>query len=230
MVSQLTFPLQLQEDATFTNFFSGKNIATVDYLKKFLAGETEQFIYLWGKSQVGLSHILQAACQEVSTAQRRAFYLPLSEHMNISPQCCESLENFNLICIDDVHLVAKNKLWEEAIFHLFNRIIAMGNRLIVSAKTVPNDIEFSLPDLKSRMASNIVFQLHEISDDEKQLVLQQRAAKRGMILNDEVAVYLLQHHPRKFSNLLSILDKLDKESLVQQRKLTIPFVKDVLNQ
>lgn len=229
MVSQLTLPLQLQEDATFENFYPGKNASTVRYLNRFLANEAEQFVYLWGKAQVGLSHLLQAACQEVSAANQSAFYLPLAEHASISPQCCEGLENFYLVCIDDLHLIAQNIFWEEAIFHLYNRIIAAGNRLIVSAKSVPSDINFSLPDLKSRMASSLVFQLHEITDNEKRMVLQQRANNRGMVLSDEVALYLLQHHPRKFSSLINILDKLDKESLVQQRKLTIPFVKDVLS-
>jgi DnaA family protein len=55
-----------------------------------------------------------------------------------------------------------------------------------------------------------------------------RAERRGMILNEDVGKFILTHCPRHMSTLFAALDALDKMSLAAQRKLTIPFVKEVL--
>ncbi|MEI8647476.1 hypothetical protein P4S73_05115 [Paraglaciecola sp. Hal342] len=46
---------------------------------------------------------------------------------------------------------------------------------------------------------------------------------------EKVAVYLVNHWQRDMPSLMNTLDKLDQLSLQQQRKLTIPFVKEALN-
>ena len=87
----------------------------------------------------------------------------------------------------------------------------------------------TLPDLVSRLQACTSFQLRLLTDDDKQKLLQQKARLRGMELPDEVARYLLNHQDRDIRALVATLDKLDKATLVHQRKLTIPFVKEILN-
>mgnify|MGYP001567375959 CR=1 FL=1 len=44
----------------------------------------------------------------------------------------------------------------------------------------------------------------------------------------KIQKYILNHYPRHMGILFVALDKLDKASLAAQRRLTIPFVKTVL--
>ena len=46
----------------------------------------------------------------------------------------------------------------------------------------------------------------------------------------EVCAYLLRRYPRGLVYLVELLDRLDQHSLAMQRKITIPFVKSVLEQ
>jgi DnaA family protein len=85
-----------------------------------------------------------------------------------------------------------------------------------------------VPDLISRLTWGMVFQLQPLSDEEKLQVLIMRADCRGMTLSEEVGKFILNHCPRHMSTLFAALDALDKVSLAVQRKLTIPFVKTVL--
>ena len=55
-----------------------------------------------------------------------------------------------------------------------------------------------------------------------------RARGRGLELPDETAQFLLRRFPRDLPTLFSLLDTLDTASLVEQRRLTVPFVKSVL--
>ena len=72
------------------------------------------------------------------------------------------------------------------------------------------------------------FQVHTLSDEQKLAALQQRAKARGLQLEEEVGEFLLRHCPRDTRFLFEILEKLDAASLVAQRKLTIPFVRSIL--
>ena len=89
-------------------------------------------------------------------------------------------------------------------------------------------MHLNLADLKSRMASGLTFELHELTGVEKIAGLKLRAQLRGLDLNDQAAQFLLHHYARDTKNLFVMLDRLDKAALAAQRKLTIPFIKSVL--
>lgn len=227
-IQQLTLPLYFQEDFTFANFIIGKNEKLMICLQAMAQGKGERFVYLWGQQAVGKSHLAIGMSQQAVETNLRVFYLPLSQLEDLSPKLIENLETFDLICIDDIHKIAGHKLWEEAIFHLYNRSQSLNSHLIVTGNVSISEMPWLLPDLSSRLLSGMIFQIHELSDAEKIQLLQQRAQQRGLQLSLEVGQYLLRHLPRDLTALLTGLDKLDKASLTFQRKLTIPFVNETL--
>ena len=52
--------------------------------------------------------------------------------------------------------------------------------------------------------------------------------ERGLELTEDVATFLLSRQQRDLPYLLGMLETLDQASLQAQRRLTIPFVKQVL--
>jgi DnaA family protein len=86
----------------------------------------------------------------------------------------------------------------------------------------------SLEDLRSRLQWGLTYQVHSLTDEDKQQALQMRARARGLELSDDVAQYIIQRLPRDTNELFWQLARLDHASLAEQRKLTIPFVKKVL--
>lgn len=225
---QLTLGLSLKDEATFDNFFPGENKEIVAALKKVASGQGERMVYLSGTRGQGCTHLLQAICHEAHQHQLSSVYLPLANLISMSPELLNGLESLQLVCIDDLQAVAGNESWEEALFHLYNRIHDAGGRMVMAANTPPKSIPIKLPDLISRLSWGIVFQLHPLSDQDKLAALKMRAYARGITLSDEVGRYLLTHCPRHMSTLFAALDALDKASLAAQRRLTIPFVKEVL--
>src|SRR5690606_35631350 len=125
-------------------------------------------------------------------------------------------------------LIAGKPEWEEAVFHLYNRVLDRGHRLFISLSDTPVNVPFGLQDLKSRLQHGLVLQLGVYRDDDRLKILSARAEQRGLVLTDEVASFILRRAPRKLVELLAILDRLDENSLQAQRRLTIPFVKSVM--
>lgn len=227
-ITQLTLGVGLKDEATFANFFAGKNQQLVTEIKKSAGGHGERVIYFYGAGGDGCTHLLQACCHEANQCHLRSVYLPLANLMEFSPTILEGLESLDLICIDDVHKIAGHPEWEEAFFHAYNRIHDLGRRLIVTANVAPKALGVVLPDVVSRLSWGVVYPLQPLSDIEKLHVLIMRAERRGMSLSEEVGKFILHHCPRHMSTLFAALDALDKVSLAAQRKLTIPFVKSVL--
>jgi DnaA family protein len=229
MTPQLAFSFELREEATFTHFFSGKNQQLLTQLEAtLLSNNADRIIYFWGNSGVGCSHLLQASCYRAQELGFSVAYIPLKQFSEFSPAILEGLEQIPLICLDDLHQIAGQMQWEEAVFHLFNRVKETTSRLLIAAHASPAQAGFILPDLVSRLQWGLLFQVHELSDEEKLTLLKQRASARGFMLSNEVGQYLLRRCSRSMDVLTSVLEKLDRASLTHQRKLTIPFVKSVL--
>lgn len=227
-IQQLLLPIRPHDEATFVNFFPGQNQVVINYLRTFTVNNTEHCVYLWGKNGVGCSHLLQACCHALHEKNISSFYLPLRQIKHLTPAIFENLETVSLVCVDDVQVIAGNAELEEALFHLYNRIIGNKKYLLLAANVAPVNLNIQLLDLKSRLQNGMIFQIQELTDPEKLMALQLRATFRGLELSDEVGRFLLTHWPRDFSFLFSALEKLDHASLAEQRRLTIPFVKQVL--
>ena len=225
---QLTLGLVLKDEATFDNFFAGPNAEIVTAMKEAAAGEGERVVFLCGSRSQGCSHLLQASCHQAHQAGLRSVYLPLANLRSLSPEVLNGLEAMDLVCFDDMQAIAGQPEWEEAVFHLYNRIYEAGGRLILAGCDLPKALSLHLADLTSRLSWGVVYQLHALSDSEKLAALIMRAERRGFSLSEEVGKYLLTHCPRHMGTLLAALEALDKASLAAQRRLTIPFVKEVL--
>ncbi len=224
---QLPLGIGLRESATFDNFVAGQDLGVVDALQRASLGG-ERFVYVSGGPGSGKSHLLQAACHAMAQGAR-SVYLPLSEAEQLAPEMLEGLEAMNLVAIDDVDAIAGQKPWETALFHLYNRIRNEGEgALLLTGSTSLKHSPIVLPDLKSRLAWGLAFRLTGLSDADKLQALQRRARGRGFDLPDEVGAYLLRHYHRDMLALFDLLERLDAVSLIEQRRLTIPFVKEVI--
>jgi DnaA family protein len=228
---QLPLGVRLRDDATFANYYPGANAAALGYVERLCdadAGWAESLVYLWGGDGVGRSHLLQAACLRFEQQRQAAVYLPLADVAEHGPELLDNLEQCELVCLDDLQAVAGRADWEEGLFHLFNRLRDAGGRLLLAADAAPRELALRLPDLQSRLTLALVFQLHELSDEDKLRALQLRASRRGLQLADDVGRFILTRGERGMSSLFELLERLDQASLQAQRKLTIPFLKETL--
>lgn len=225
---QLPLSLKLRDDAIFDNFFVGDNALLIASLKKFIVERSEQFIYCYGEDGVGRTHLLQSCCHVANENHRSLFYLSLSDYHTFSPVLFDALEDQDCVCIDDVDAIVGNREWEEALFHFYNRARENNTQLLVSAKMPPQQLQCVLKDLQSRLSWGLVLEVKKLSDIEKMQALQLRAELRGLQLSEDVANYLIHHFSRNMRDLVSTLEKLDQASLAAKRKLTIPFIKQIL--
>ena len=229
MNGQLPLPMQLRESASFANFVPGPNQTVYRTLQHLTDTHKAACVYLCGATGTGKTHLLQATCQQVSVRGEIPLYLSMRNCINTDVSAVfEGLETLDLVCLDDIHTIAKVPQWEQELFHLFNRLREADTPLLVSANDMPNNIGLQLRDLVSRLSWGGVFVLKPLPDDDKILALQRYAASRGFELPHKVAKYLLIHCCRDMQTLVDWLSQLDYASLATKRKITIPFVRKLL--
>jgi DnaA family protein len=229
MNKQLALAIQLNNEATLADFNWHNNHLLHQQLQTILSFKGDRLLYLWGGTGCGKSHILQACCQAINLIQS-AIYLPLGLLKELGPQIIEGLEQQTLICIDDIDTIAHDAAWEESLFHLYNRIKdEEKSLLIISGNQPPAQLAINLADLRSRLGWGLVIQLNELTDDEKINTLKEHAIKRGFDLPDSVGQFLINRCSRNMHDLQQLLNRLDDASLAAHRKITIPFVKHILN-
>ena len=228
MSEQIPLTIHINNQLTLDNFCWGENQILHQATTKLLE-DSEQFLYIWGDTGVGKSHLLQACCQSDNVNQRSAMYLPLQILKMTGSECLEDLEQFHLVAIDDIDFIAGDSKWEEALFHLYNRVRQnQFTRLIISAKQAPHLIPIQLPDLRSRLSWGLSLPIKPLSDELKVDTIKKMAWHQGIDLSDKVAYYLLTHCSRNMHDLTQLLDQLDRASLAAKRKVTVPFVKQIL--
>lgn len=225
---QLPLGLALRDSARFDGFFPGPNREAVDSLQLAAAGQGESLVFIAGPAGTGKTHLLQAACHYAAGFGRAVTYLPMQELSGMLPDALEGMERMDLVCLDDVQLLAGQASREHALFDLFNRLREAGGTLLVAGERRPDLTGFGLPDLASRLGWGVTYVLRPLSDTDMLAALSQRAAGRGLELPEETASFLLKRIPRDPASVFDLLERLDTASMIEQRRLTVPFVKTVL--
>jgi DnaA family protein len=224
---QIPLGVRLADRALFASFLPAHNAEALQHLQRLATGAAGTLTWLCGPPGAGKSHLLQATCAAAS-GHMRAGYVPLADVAALGVGVLEGLPQMECLCLDDVDRVAGQLDWERGIFGLLREMEESGARLILAAEGPPALQRWALADLGSRCGAGAVFQLRVLEEEEQHAALQLRARQRGLELPDETWQWLRKRFPRDMGTLYRLLDTLDEAALAAQRRLTVPFIREVL--
>jgi len=225
-MSQLALPLKLADHAVFASFLTDGNETLLASLRRIAQGQSDHGCWLWGSRASGKTHLLQAVCE---MAGDRAVFVPLDMLVKTGPDVLEGLANRAIVCVDDVARIYGDPAWEAALFELCNQVFDASGRLVFASQGAPRESGIVLPDLMSRLSGLPVFKLRNLNDEQRRKALQLRSKQRGLALPDDAARFIMKRSRRDLVSLFELLDRLDTEALRAKRRLTIPFIRDVLD-
>ncbi|MEK9721664.1 MAG: DnaA regulatory inactivator Hda [Quisquiliibacterium sp.] len=226
---QIGLPLRLKDSASLENFFVGDNQQVVDLLKSLADRQTQRVAYLHGPLGSGKSHLLQAFCRKGLSDGKTPFYISLAMR-EVPIEVLDDLAFQGAVCLDDVDAVAGRKDWEEGLLNLFETLAAEGGQFLLAGRYPPIQAGFVLADLATRLASGGVWAVQPLAEQDLPEAMRLRARQRGLDLPDAVISYLIRRMPRDPASVFALLDEIDRQALAHQRRLTVPFVKDLATQ
>lgn len=220
---QIPLGVRLHDRTVFTSFLAGDNGLVLAALQALAAGSGDRSAFLHGVSGSGKSHLLQAVCAAVPGSA----YFPLAELVTSGPDVLDGADQLAAVALDDLHVVLGSEAWDRRLFNLYNDCDLRGTRLVIAAGQPATALAVALPDLRSRLASMPHFSLRPLDESQQREALQLRAAQRGLELPDETVRYLQRRFARDMATMQGLLDRLDAASLEEQRRLTVPFIRQV---
>lgn len=185
-------------------------------------------VYLSAGAGLGKTHLLLATCAHAEANGKRAAYLPLASMAGRLRDALPDIEGHAVLAIDGVEAIAGNRDDELALFDLHNRARDAGCALLYAARGMPGDLQLALPDLRSRLAQCTRLALSPLDDDGRRTALRLRAEARGLQMDDAALDWLLRRVGRDLAGLSALLERLDAASLAAQRRITVPFLGDLL--
>ena len=229
MIPQLPLALRWPRRQRFEHFHPGGNAVALDAVRALATTTDAPWLYLNGPSGSGKSHLLMAACQAAGELGRRVQYLPLAS-LRDRAAAIRGIAGGELLALDDLDAIGGDREAEHALFDLYNRSRAERGALLFAAEASPAQLAIELPDLRSRLGACVQFALKPLDDAERRGVLKTQAAARGIQLDESVLDWLFARYARDLGALLDLLDRLDQASLAAQRRITVPFLRELLKQ
>lgn len=227
-MQQLPLAMRLRERAVFDSFVPGANLQTVQTLRAIALGQQREPAWVCGPAGIGKSYLLQALCAAAEQQRLPAAYLPMSQLQTLGVEALAGWQQRRVLALDELDAIIGDRGWEQALFGLFRESQERGAALVVAAVEPPQRLQFSLPDLASRFAAVTLLLLQPLNETEQREALRLRAKARGLELPEETALYLQRRFQRDLPTLYQLLDTLDEAALAAQRRVTVPFIRAVL--
>ena len=227
LVPQLPLALRFPPEQRLATYVD-PGAGVVERLQGLAEAGLSDVLYLQGANGSGKTHLLLATCAAAEAVGRRPQYLSLTRVRGQARAAFEGLEHADLIALDDLDAICGEASEEVALFDLHNRLRDAGVGLLYAALSTPSMLQVRLPDLRSRLAQSTVISLHTLDDGGRAAVLRQRAASRGLIFEDAALDWLLTRCNRDLSGLTAMFEQIDQASLAAQRRITVPFLRQLL--
>ena len=227
-VPQLPLALRYPPDQRLESFIGAPDGALAQ-LRAAATGGSRDWVYLVGPAGSGKTHLALAVCAAAEQAGRGSAYLPLQAAAGRLGDALEALEGRDVVALDGLDAIAGLRGDEVALFDFHNRARAAGVTLLYTASAAPDALGLVLPDLRSRLSQCGRIMLDALDDDGRGAVLRERAIRRGLALDQAAIDWLLTRTGRDLGGLVVLLDRLDRESLAAKRRITVPFLRKVLD-
>jgi DnaA family protein len=225
-MQQMTLDLAPPTPPTLANFVPGANAQVLAALAAGLAPASRERLVLWGGRGSGKSHLLRGFAAAARAGGANAHYLACAG-LTDAARDIDALPASSYAALDDIDRL--DDAAQVALFNLINRrdADAAAATLLVSCAQTPKS-QALRADLATRLMQGLVLEVAALSDEDKAAALTQHARQRGITLPAEVTQYLLAHLARDLPTLVAVLDALDKVSLQQKRPITVPLLREVL--
>ena len=234
----LNFPSR--PEYLFSNFVisEGSKIA-FDAARRFCDEVPAPFntLYLFGGKNLGKTHLLISIGNQSASMGKKALYVHGSdfirktdEHANgSSGEFISILSNTDLFLLDAVDYITNHPASQEKLYLIFNSLIEKEKKIAFAGNCNPANLEDTESYLTSRFQWGMSTELKSIDDNTTAKIITKLAKDIGLIIPDKVVDYLLTRIPRDFMSIKHAIAKVNHESYIQKKKVTVSLAKTTLN-
>lgn len=178
-------------------------------------------LIIYGDAKVGKTHLAH-----VFRRSSHAVFLQ-EENLEQLDQFSRFMHRNSVYIIDDVHnLLAR---YETQLFHFCNLLKEYDSYSLWIGEMHSARWEIELKDLSSRLSQFPQIAITQPEDALLEALMIKKLSEMQVQVDEAVQRYILTHTQRSAAYLIRFLERINRISFIQQRKITIPLVKDVMD-
>ena len=227
---------------TFENFVVGKAnefahaacFAVSNHL-----GSKYNPLFIYGGVGLGKTHLLQAIgnrvlegsdsiniCYYTSERFMNEFINYVSRHK--MTEFRRRFRNVDLLLIDDIQFWSGKERTQEEFFHTFNALYEAHKQVVVTSDKFPKDIDGIEERLRSRFEWGLVADIQPPDTETKIAILKTKAKAEGIVLPDDVAMWLASVSGSNIRELEGYLNRVIAVSSLTGKEITLDMAKEAL--
>ncbi len=196
-------------------FVSAHNQKVFNFLFNYKEDWIAPFALIIGQNQSGKTLLLNAFCNKKSNCA----VLDINNLKNFD-------QNASYYVLDNLQNINKDN--EESLFHLLNFIIANKKNLVMASDRTIDEINFTTKDVKSRIRSSLVFYIEQADEKVMKFIFVKMCYNLGFDIPLNAVDYIFKNINTDFKNLGDFAQKIYKNKMMLNKKVTLPFVKDII--
>ena len=182
-------------------------------------------ICIYGPSGCGKTHLANVFANNVSKLTNYPYRIPFVRAAQLNMENIHDLFAQNkCLVVEDLEKLQN----QEALFHLYNMYRDEGGNILFTSEIAPARINFSLPDLRSRMNIVPTIEIKEPDDELLSALLVKLFSDRQIIPSPELIKYLLANMQRSFAYAIKLVAEIDNISLSRKRAVNLNIAKEAL--
>lgn len=205
-------------------------------------GKNYNPLFIYGGVGLGKTHLLTAIGQRLFDARPgiRVFYRTAERFMNELITCLrnKTMSDFrnkyrnhcDVLLIDDIQFLAGKETTQEEFFHTFNALYEMGKQIVLTSDKFPKQIPDLEERLRSRFEWGLIADIQPPETETRIAILKKKAESEGMVLPDEVAIYLAGRIKSNIRELEGSLIRLEAYSSLHGVPVSLPLAEEVFRQ
>lgn len=208
---QPSLNLDLKQDVSLSDFNSDGFLSVLNAIRELGLGNLRE-LFIIGGYGFGKTHLAAAIYRNYTQVYKKnAISLSLGDMIDTDEDASAliGLEMFDLIIIDDLHLVHRSREWQEELFHLINRVREQNKQMVFLANNPAHELEIGLLDLVTRLSLAPTFRIPTNENiDDRQALLSSILRRKNWRLPEPIFEFMLHNGPRNAGDMIQVLDRI----------------------
>lgn len=196
-------------------------------------------LFIYGGVGLGKTHLINAIGHRIVDKRPalKVFYLSSESFMNEligslrrdkMDEFKNRFRNIDVLILDDVQFIAGKERTQEEFFHTFNSLYESHKQLVITSDKFPKEIPDLEERLRNRFEWGLIADIQPPDMETRVAILQKKAEVEGVMLPNEVAMFLASHIDSNVRELEGALTRLGAFASLTKTPITIELVKEVL--
>ncbi len=201
-------------------------------------------LFIYGRSGLGKTHLLNAICLEVEKKYPDANIIYTTSE-NFTNELVFYLQTLNtqafrnkyrtcdILLIDDIQFIAGKTQTEEEFFHTFNTLYENGKQVVLTSDKPPREIQSLEDRLRSRFENGLLADIQPPDYETRMAIIKNKAEYFKLNLSNEVVDFIADKIKNNVRQLEGAVKKINALCQMQGNEPTTEIaseaIKDILN-